>query len=145
MLDYIRQNRQNMVNTFSKSEGGELQKSGEGSKGGKVIGHTKSGKPIYEITKHPGHNDFNEQDHYDASRVHDKLSLEGFGKETGKDKITGATQFDASTYNPEQIGHHQKQASQHRKQVNKDHFETGELKGRTKEEIEKMIHRGKKR
>lgn len=25
-----------------------LEKGGEGSKGGKVIGHTKSGKPIYE-------------------------------------------------------------------------------------------------
>lgn len=31
-----------------KSEEDELEKGGEGSKGGKVIGHTKSGKPIYE-------------------------------------------------------------------------------------------------
>jgi|SRR5579872_320229 len=30
------------------SEEGDIEKGGEGSKGGRVIGHTKSGKPIYQ-------------------------------------------------------------------------------------------------
>jgi hypothetical protein len=29
-----------------------IEKGGEGSKGGKIIGHTKSGKPIYEGSEH---------------------------------------------------------------------------------------------
>ena len=44
---------------------------GEGSKGGKVIGHTKSGKPIYEDHKHLSHKDFSEEDHKDAQKIHD--------------------------------------------------------------------------
>jgi hypothetical protein len=31
-----------------KSEEQDLEKGGEGSRGGKVVGHTKSGKPVYE-------------------------------------------------------------------------------------------------
>lgn len=47
-----------------------LEKSGEGSKGGKVIGHTKSGKPVYE-SKHADHyTDFSRQDHADAKNLH---------------------------------------------------------------------------
>jgi len=30
----------------------DLEKGGEGSKGGKIIGHTKSGKPVYESSDH---------------------------------------------------------------------------------------------
>lgn len=36
---------------MKKSEDSDIEKGGEGSKGGKVIGHTKSGKPIYESTE----------------------------------------------------------------------------------------------
>lgn len=48
---------------IQKSEEEDLEKSGEGSRGGKVIGHTKSGKPIYEIGNkvkyfHPGLNKY---------------------------------------------------------------------------------------
>jgi hypothetical protein len=35
---------------------------GEGSRGGKVIGHTSSGKPIYNSLTHKGHQGFNEQE-----------------------------------------------------------------------------------
>jgi len=31
-----------------------LRKGGEGSRGGKIIGHTKSGKPIYKTLSHTG-------------------------------------------------------------------------------------------
>jgi len=52
---------------------------GEGSKGGNVIGHTRSGKPIYA-----GGNDhagFSKEDHTDAHALHLSRSLE-FGRKT---------------------------------------------------------------
>ena len=50
-----------------------VEKSGEGSRGGKVIGHTKSGKPIYEDHNHNDHKNFTEKDHIDAARLKNKL------------------------------------------------------------------------
>lgn len=47
-------------------------------KGGKVIGHTKSGKPIYEAHRHSSHKEFNREDHKDASLLHAKLSEKDF-------------------------------------------------------------------
>lgn len=52
----------------------DLEKGGEGSKGGKVIGHTKSGKPIYDTYSHPEHKHFTAQDHMDANTTHHDLS-----------------------------------------------------------------------
>lgn len=53
--------------------GDELQKGGEGSKGGKIIGHTKSGKPIYDKANHTSHSNFSKQDHKDAANTHDRF------------------------------------------------------------------------
>lgn len=39
-------------NIFKSFQENDLEKGGEGSRGGKVIGHTKSGKPIYEGGEH---------------------------------------------------------------------------------------------
>jgi hypothetical protein len=47
-----------------------LEKGGEGSRGGKVIGHTQSGKPIYENFEHPKHKNFTKIDHEDALLTH---------------------------------------------------------------------------
>jgi hypothetical protein len=60
---------------FALSEAGiEIEKSGgEGSRGGKVIGHTKSGKPIYDTFEHEGHKSFDKYDHSDAVKLHMKL------------------------------------------------------------------------
>lgn len=76
------------VRKLSKSTGGE------GSRGGHIIGHTKSGKPIYgEWSIH--HTDFTEADHADAAkaykkkgdkeraRIHEKLSKPETYKEDG--------------------------------------------------------------
>ena len=62
----------------------EIEKGGEGSKGGKVIGHTKSGKPIYanKSANHKDYKDFSEQDHKDAYKLHDNLSGEYDNKNT---------------------------------------------------------------
>jgi len=53
-------------------EGESIEKA-EGDKGGKVIGHTKSGKPIYEHAKAKSYKDFTRQDHHDAYTTHRKL------------------------------------------------------------------------
>lgn len=47
---------------------------GEGTRGGKVIGHTKSGKPIYQgkSALHVDHKKWSKQDHKDASKIHKK-------------------------------------------------------------------------
>lgn len=48
-----------------------LEKSqGEGSRGGKIIGHTKSGKPIYDSYSHSGHKDFTAYEHSQAGFLH---------------------------------------------------------------------------
>ena len=52
---------------------GRTDTGGEGSRGGKVIGHTGSGKPIYMSHSHKAHNDFTAADHDDARAVHQKL------------------------------------------------------------------------
>lgn len=46
---------------------------GEGSRGGKIIGYTSSGKSIYESHKHPSHKGFTLKDHTEAMEVHLKL------------------------------------------------------------------------
>lgn len=47
--------------------------SDEGSLEGKVIGHTSSGKPIYDNANHPSHDNFSKKDHGDAYREHNKI------------------------------------------------------------------------
>lgn len=67
---------QNLQKGMSVDEAIEnvLNKSGgEGSRGGKVIGHTKSGKPIYDTFEHEGHKSFDKYDHSDAVKLHMKL------------------------------------------------------------------------
>lgn len=57
--------RKALENDLEKAEG-------EGSRGGKVIGHTKSGKPIYENANHEGHKNFTIAEHNDAIDLHQK-------------------------------------------------------------------------
>lgn len=64
---------------------------GEGSRGGKVIGHTRSGKPIYDSREHNNHLE-GVHDHNDASRAHDEQTLK----------------------DPSRADHHRKQAEIHR-------------------------------
>ena len=45
---------------------------GEGSRGGKIIGHTTGGKPIYGNHNHPGHKGFSAEDHFKAHDLHVK-------------------------------------------------------------------------
>src|SRR5690349_8453397 len=58
----------------------EIIEKAEGSRGGKVIGHTKSGKAIYDTHNHPGHKDFTSEDHREAMNAH-RQSMENHYKE----------------------------------------------------------------
>lgn len=73
---------------------------GEGSRGGHVVGHTKSGKPIYghEFGKTPtvakiraDHPDYTSQDHEDAAK-HFESRKEDYTNEKGQ-KMPGANRF----------------------------------------------------
>jgi hypothetical protein len=67
--------------------GYDLQKGGEGSKGGKIIGHTKSGKPIYANANHSSHSKFTSTDHAEAATLHGKLSAKhAYGHDADNDK-----------------------------------------------------------
>lgn len=46
---------------------------GEGSRGGKIVGHTSSGKPIYLDKHHPSHREFSAGEHHEAVDVHEKI------------------------------------------------------------------------
>lgn len=58
-----------ILNSFNLDS---LEKGGEGSRGGRIIGHTKSGKPIYasKSADHPDNKNFTEDDHLDAVGIH---------------------------------------------------------------------------
>lgn len=65
---------------------------GEGSRGGHIIGHTRSGKAIYNEFVHADHKNFDSVDHYDAHKLHNEienthkqLANEYRNKERGKD------------------------------------------------------------
>lgn len=58
----------------------------EGARGGKVIGHTKSGKPIYESANHPSHKNFSIAEHNDAIEAHQKVRDEYHNKHNSTDE-----------------------------------------------------------
>lgn len=76
---------------------------GEGSRGGVVIGHTRSGKPIYQnSSKHPSFKEFSKEDHEDAKAKHKELS-EKFKKDKEEGRVP-----DYREHN-----HHHREADEH--------------------------------
>ena len=57
-------------NKIKKSEENDIEKGGEGSRGGKVIGHTKTGKAIYDTDGHSKHE--YEDLHHNVPEIHRK-------------------------------------------------------------------------
>lgn len=49
---------------------------GEGSRGGHVIGHTSTGKPVYANHKHKSHGGFTPEEHKQAANLHEKKAKE---------------------------------------------------------------------
>lgn len=60
----------------------DLNKGGEGSRGGHVIGHTKSGKAVYAHKDSNEYKDFTPEDHSDAYHLHSKEANSISGKKS---------------------------------------------------------------
>ncbi len=82
---------------------------GEGSKGGHIIGHTGSGKPIYRNAKHPDHKGFTAKDHDTASVMHGM-------------KASSVTRQSEKTFHNNQAQAHQEGASK----IRQEHISKGE-------------------
>lgn len=122
----------NIFSNFSNSED-LIKGKGEGSKGGKVIGHTKSGKPIYAKHDDSRHSDFDSNDHIDALTVHRKLKLENTtGKSTGK-TISGDT-----IYSNKKWSDHHYHESMHGQKANVD------INSKNKKAIQKVTEHASK-
>ena len=78
MPDAIRNMLYKAEEAYALLLGEPLEKAGEGSKGGKVIGHTKSGKPVYAEhgPQHPDYKGFTAEDHHDAYKAHARAGKE---------------------------------------------------------------------
>ena len=80
-----------------KSQDNDLEKGGgEGSRGGKIIGHTKSGKPIYEskstTTKGSKKEEVNSNKKSEKDQsisLREKLIKQGFSPEEAKKQVSG--------------------------------------------------------
>ena len=85
----------------------EKAKSGEGSHGGKIIGHTKSGKPIYQAhhATHKEYKEFKAADHIDAAMAHQK--------EGDKFKLKREDTPDLAKEKMKQFGHHERMVHSH--------------------------------
>lgn len=69
-------------NITSKEHKEDMVEKSEGSRGGKIIGHTKTGKAIYQNKNAYDHIDYNKQDHIDAFHAHAKIVNEHKDKNT---------------------------------------------------------------
>lgn len=82
----------------------------EGSRGGKVIGHTKSGKAIYDKSNHSGHDNFTLSDHQDAYSAHDKefskIKSEHSNTKLEDLKFFPKAKLEAAKNHKEQMGNH---------------------------------------
>lgn len=85
----------------------DLLKAGEGSRGGKVIGHTQSGKPVYEHSSGRKNDKWDAQDHADAAAVHRKVSGMHGSKAAEGGKAEAGHQAKAD--------HHESESSEHDK------------------------------
>ena len=88
-----------------------MPKGGEGSKGGVVIGHTKSGKAIYKDASHEDHKRFKPEDHKSAANLHQDVY------DRAQKKLHEKHQSDEN-FKPSQkvfdfLQHHQRQAAMH--------------------------------
>lgn len=111
--------RAHLMKSYTNWSEDSIEKGGEGSRGGKIIGHTKSGKPIYESANHESHKDFTSDEHREADKMHynytsDRSKLKGqkiFGKEKSRER--------SDDYHYEQASLHEKKAEEIEKEDNK--------------------------
>lgn len=108
--------KKSIFNGFSNSE--DVLEKAEGSRGGKVIGHTKSGKPIYQQHKNEAHRNFTVEDHKDAIKLHREQAQKHFDivNKTTSSSIKKKNNDDAYGNN-EQANRHERESKS--KEVNK--------------------------
>jgi len=161
-----RRNRERILGTYGasthilekseRSKFDEIEKAGEGSRGGKVIGHTRSGLPIYENFNHPDHKNFTGNDHIDATLAHHKLGSVESGisqKEqkyhnkqaelhytaasktsTNTDKVLGMTQSGKLMHNS--VDH-----ADHKNFTSEDHAELAVAMKKEKDRVENKVEK----
>jgi hypothetical protein len=96
--------------SFEKAEEESLEKAA-GDRGGRVIGYTSTGKPIYDSASHPAHKDFSFREHHEASNIHHHLSV----TDKGEKAFTGQfTHGDGTTTNAGHEIHRDRPKSYHR-------------------------------
>lgn len=105
---------------------------GEGSRGGKVVGHTKSGKPIYgsASASHESYKNFTPQDHRDAVKIHEEANrhdqAESHHEEAKRivtDKSAKKRGLNTSDDNKKQLKQHLKDNEEHFYDVVSKHYE----------------------
>ncbi len=98
----------------------ELSKAGEGSKGGKVIGHTRSGKPVYANKSAHEYSDFSKEDHEDARRHHFDMMREHDSKsERIMNSKVDAAKWEKVNKHAAASSHHDKVRLSHNREVEK--------------------------
>lgn len=137
IFDHIHQHRKDISNQITSSfkdkamgtgtnPGGaevvhsteELEKGGEGSRGGKIIGHTSSGKAIYNTNGfNIKHKNFTPQDHHEAAQAHKKISAESYEKARKSGPSVAQTRLlDDSKFHQQFANEHHKLANEKNKQ-----------------------------
>lgn len=88
-----------------------LMKGGEGSRGGNIIGHTRSGKPVYGDKRPGDYTNFTPDDHKDASNMHSDA----------QNKASSAFMFDGAKENhgPTHAAHAKEHARMGAKKIKK--------------------------
>lgn len=135
------------ANTPGAKETIEKGKGGEGSKGGKVIGHTKSGKPIYDTFSHSSHASFTKQDHRDASALHQKLTMDHIDKHNKAEAASDERKahLKASSHHSDQEeAHHNAVVDAHRLESKKTHKKRGFDEGKGDEDVTGKVEKIKK-
>ncbi len=89
-----------------------LDAGGEDSRGGHIIGHTGSGKPIYSVHGHLEHKDFNVREHGEAANAHLRAGDKIHEKIEQADQA-GKRNQDQHAEQKNQLAHHDKQMELH--------------------------------
>lgn len=125
LIDVIEDGFRYTVDKSLNIERTELEKGGEGSRGGKVIGHTRSGKAIYYYADHEGHKDFTDEDHYDAGMFHGYYANKERNKRPLTDRLSDKPEKGHGPSDEE--WHHGTQGVEHKKKMSKPIDDWSEL------------------
>lgn len=87
---FANQAKRQRTNREAKWDSEKQDAGGEGSRGGRIIGRTKSGKPIYSSHGHPTHEGFTKMEHNTAANIHMGIAEQENkrGGKAGEEKIS---------------------------------------------------------